>query len=330
MSEKMMHAIVVEEFGGQENFQYKEIPEPVAAADQVLVKLEAIGVNPNESYVLSGNYNLYIPELPFIPGFDGAGIVEAVGTEVTDFKPGDRVYLGTFRKPEQSGTYAEKIAVDTDLVYHLPEAASFETGAALGIPAYTAYYALFLRANLRAGETVLVHGATGGVGSLVVQMAKAIGATVIGTSSNEAGRQSILDMGADHAMAHLQADNLDELADLTAGKGPDVIIEFLANENLETDLNAVAKGGRITIIGARDSAEISPRLIFSKDLTINGVAGPNMTLADYHEVTAGIEALLRTGAVKAVIGDRVPLKEAKSVHDTLLTKSGNGKSILIP
>lgn len=330
MSENKINAIVVEEFGGADKFQYKEIKEPVPELNQVRVKLEAAGVNPNESYVLTGTYNLYVPELPFIPGFDGAGVIDEVGEKVTDFKKGDRVYIGSLRKTAQSGTYAEKIVVDTDIVYPLPEKASFEAGAALGIPAYTAYHALFQRAHIKAGETVLIHGATGGVGTLAVQMAKAVGAKVIGTSSNEEGRQSVINIGADYAMGHLSEDNLTELEKATNGKGPDVIIEFLANENLETDLNAVAKGGRIAIIGARDSVEISPRIIFSKDITLVGAAFTNLTEADFSEAEAGINAFLASGALNPVIGDKVPLKDAKKVHDTLLTKSGDGKTILVP
>lgn len=331
MSEnKQMNAIVVDEFGDYEKLQYKVKSEPIVKKNQVKIKMHAIGVNPNEAYVLTGNYNLYVPKLPFVPGFDGAGVIEEVGNDVTKFQIGDRVFVGTFRNIEQSGTYAEKIVVDSDIVLRLPKHSSFEHGAALGIPGFTAYHVLFQRAKVKAGETVFIHGATGGVGTLAVQMAKSIGAKVIGTSSNESGLKSILDNGADYAMYHLSEDNLNELKEYTDGSGPDVIIEFLANKNLELDMQIIKTKGRIVVVGARDTIEISPRHILSRNLNILGASLPNLTEADYKEASAGLIAMLENDILNPVIGNRVSLKDAKKVHKDLLTRSGNGKTILIP
>lgn len=327
---KQMSAVVVEEFGNYHNLLYKEVTEPEIDRNQVKIKMEDVGVNPNESYVLTGNYNLFIPELPFTPGFDGAGVIEEIGDDVSNFQVGDRVFVGTFRKVNQSGTYAEKVVVDSDIVLPLPDNASFEQGAALGIPGFTAYHILFQRANLKAGETVFIHGATGGVGTLAVQMAKSIGATVIGTSSTEEGLQAILDNGADYAMNHLNDNNFDQLNEYTNGLGPDVIIEFLANKNLELDLQAIKTKGRIVVVGARDTIEISPRLILSRNINVLGASLPNLTEEDYTEASAGIIAMLEHGVINPIIGESVPLREVQKVHENLLTRSGNGKSILKP
>lgn len=328
--QEQMNAVVVEDFGDANQLIYKQIDAPQAKENQVRIKIQATGVNPNEAYVLTGNYNLFVPSLPFIPGFDGAGVIDQVGSNVTNFSIGDRVFVGTFKKKEQSGTYAEKLVVDSDIVLHLPDNVTFEDGASIGIPGFTAYHALFQRAKIKAGETVFIHGATGGVGTLAVQMAKAIGATVIGTSSHQEGLDAIINNGADYAMNHLNEDNLTELMSYTNNQGPDVIIEFLANKNLEIDMKAVKTKGRIVVIGARDTIEISPRLILSRNLNILGAALPNLTEAEYDEIAAGISAFLQNGLLKPVIGEKVPLKDAKKVHEELLTRFGKGKTILVP
>lgn len=326
----LMNAIVVNEFGGPEKLQYKSIPKPKVGPNQVMIEVKAIGVNPNESYVLTGNYNLYRPNLPFIPGFDAAGIIVEVGPSVTQYRVGDRVFLGSFKKLDQSGTYAEYIVVDEDVVISLADNASYEEGAALGIPAFTAYHVLFQRAKIREKETLFIHGASGGVGTLAVQMAKAKGLTVIGSSSTEEGRQAILDNGADFAVDHLTDDSLDEFLQLTQGEGPDVIVEFLANENLEIDLKAIKTKGRIVVVGARDTIEISPRLILSRNIDILGASLPNLTDAEYAAAQEEINTMIKSGKLQPVIGEKIPLKNAQEVLSTITSRTGRGKSILIP
>ncbi|XJS11665.1 NADPH:quinone reductase [Aerococcaceae bacterium WGS1372] len=327
---EMMNAIVVKEFGGPDNLHYSQIEIPKTRAKQIKIKINAIGVNPNESYVLTGNYNLYQPELPFIPGFDAAGTVIEVGSDATKYKVGDRVFVGSFKKLEQSGTYAEQMVVDEDIAIPLPENVSFEEGASLGIPAFTAYHVLFQRAKISENETIFIHGATGGVGTLAVQMAKAAGLTVIGSSSNEAGRKAILENGADYAIPHLSDDTLDQLLSITNNEGPDVIVEFLANKNLENDLKTIKTKGRIIVVGARDSIEISPRLILSRNIDILGASLPNLTEKEYEEAKEGILKLLSSNQLKPIIGEQLDLKDAESVLDTITSRSGRGKSILIP
>ena len=189
-----MKTIVVRSFGGPEVLKLEDAPEPKAERGQVVVAIRAIGINPVETYVRSGTYARQ-PNLPYTPGSDAAGIVESVGADVAEFSPGDRVYVNA----SLSGTYAEKALCEPKSVHRLPEKISFEQGAALGVPYATAYRALFLRGGAIAGENVLIHGASGGVGIAAVQLARAAGMTVIGTASTEAGRKLVLEAGAAHA-----------------------------------------------------------------------------------------------------------------------------------
>ena len=244
-----MKAIQVTEFGGPELLHYKEIEDVIAGKGEVCVKLYAAGVNPSDTYTLTGTYS-FVPQLPYTPGVDGAGIVEAVGEGVTNVRVGDRVFIASMKKGG-TGTFASKIVCEEASVHPLPEAVTFEQGAALGVPALTAYRALFQRAGLREGQTVLIHGASGGVGLLAVQMAKAVGAKVIGTASKPQGKELVKQAGADTVIDHVTDETIQSVLDVTDGKGPDVIIEFLANVNLETDLKMIAQFGKIVIIGNR-------------------------------------------------------------------------------
>ncbi len=205
-----MKAIRVHEFGGPEVLRLEEIPQPQAGPGQILVRVHAAGINPVDTYVRSGNYPAK-PPLPYTPGKDGAGVVAAVGEGVKLFKPGDRVYLAG----SLTGAYAEYALAEAAQVHPLPEKISFAQGAAINIPYATAYRALIQRAKAVAGETVLIHGATGGVGLAAVQLARALGLVIIGTGGTEAGRRLVLEQGAHHALNHRAADYLERLKALT-------------------------------------------------------------------------------------------------------------------
>src|SRR6185503_2843597 len=181
-----MTAIVVREFGPPEVMRLEELPDPRPAPSEVLVAIRAIGVNPVDGYIRAGTYPRK-PSLPYVPGSDAAGEIEAVGTEIKGWSPGDRVYIyGTCAGPSV-GAYAEHATCRPTQVYRLPARASFAQGAAIGVPYATAYRALFHRAAAQPAETVLVHGATGGVGLATVQLARAHGMTVIGTGGTDRG-----------------------------------------------------------------------------------------------------------------------------------------------
>ena len=163
-----MKAIRVDEFGGLEVLRIEEVPTPQPGPNQVLVRMHATGINPVETYIRAGTY-ARLPKLPYTPGNDGAGVIEQIGESVAEFEPGDRVYTAG----SVSGTYAEFALCKADQVYPLPANVSFAQGAAIGTPYATAYRGLFQRGHAKPGETVLVHGASGGVGTAAVQLARA-------------------------------------------------------------------------------------------------------------------------------------------------------------
>jgi NADPH:quinone reductase len=323
-----MKAIRIDQFGGPSVLNYTEVEEPIPGSNEVRVRLYAAGVNPNDAYVRTGTYSFFIPNLPYTPGFDGAGIVEAIGEGVEHLKTGDRVFVAALLAKKNTGTYSQKVVCDAEAVHLLPESVTYEEGAALGIPALAAYRALFHRAKIKAGETVLIHGASGGVGLLAVQMAAGIGATVIGTASTEEGKSLVKAAGASYVLSHVKEDSFNELLSLTNGIGPDVIIESLANENLETDLKIIAPFGRIVIVGNRGSIEVTPRLAMIKEADILGMALWNAPPNEYHESLKGVAAFLKAGILKPIVGDEMPLSDAVKAHEQILSKKARGKMVL--
>lgn len=324
-----MKAVQINEFGGPEVLKKVNVDEPFPNENEVKVKIYTVGLNPNEAYTITGTYAYNIPELPYIPGYDATGIIEEVGPNVEQFKIGDRVFLSAFSAKRNTGTYAEKVVVDAESVFKLSDKISFKKGAALGIPAFTAYKALFQKAKIKAGERVLIHGASGAVGSMAVQMAKAIGAIVIGTSSTKKGRQTVLNLGADYALNHTSDNNKDELLDITDDQGPDVIVEMLANKNLEIDMQIIAKHGRVVIIGSRDTIEVNPRNLMTNEATVTGMTFTSPTQKAMNEVYFGLNAFLETGAIDPLIGDEFTLDEPIEAHKALMESSGNGRTIFI-
>jgi len=193
-----MHGIQVSEFGGPEVLEHRELPVPEPGAGQVRVRLHAIGVNPADTYIRTGTYAFFTPELPYTPGFDGAGVVDAVGAGVDEVAPGDRVFVAALGTPGCSGLYADLAVVDAAVVHPLPSTLSYGQGAAMGVPCVTAWRALFQKARLQPGETVLIHGASGGVGVPATQLAADAGAVVVGTAGSAAGMEVVRRAGAGH------------------------------------------------------------------------------------------------------------------------------------
>ena len=320
-----MKAVVVRRFGGPEVLALEDAPEPRAQKGQLLVAVKAVGVNPVETYIRAGNYPRK-PALPYVPGTDAAGVVEAAGPEdATGFKPGDRVYVYA-----TAGAYAEKMTVEASRVFPLPSALSFEQGAALGVPYATAHRALFHRAAARKGETVLIHGASGGVGAAAVQLALRAGLTVIGTGGGAEGAAFVKSLGAHHALDHRAAGYQDEILKLTGGKGVDVVVEMLANVNLPADLALAAPRGRIAVVGSRGPVAIDPRAAMTKDLSVHGMSLWNMTDAERADVHADLGRGLADGSLKPVIGARFPLAEAAKAHEAVLASGARGKIVLTP
>lgn len=318
-----MKAILVKEFGGPEVMQIAEIDTPTPTGTQVLVKVEAAGVNPVETYIRAGVHAIK-PTLPFTPGKDGAGVVESVGDSVTRFKPGDRVYTAN----SISGTYAEySICEESDLGI-LPDIVAFAAGAGIWTPYATAFRALFQKANARAGESVLIHGASGGVGIAAIQWAKMAGLFVVGTASSDAGRELVVSSGADLVFDHTDPQHLSEIASQTGGVN--IIIEMLANENLERDFDAIKMFGRIVIVGNRGSIQFTPRLAMTKDVTISGMSLFNSTPSDRDEIHKALAVGLANGHLSPPVSTTLSLADAPMAHEKILNEKAAGKIILIP
>ncbi|HKS28298.1 MAG TPA: NADPH:quinone reductase [Pyrinomonadaceae bacterium] len=320
-----MKAIRVHEFGGPEQLRLEDVSDPSPAAGQVLVRLSAVGVNPVDVYIRTGNHAVK-PPLPYTPGMDGAGVVEAVGEGVTRFLAGDRVYVAG----SLSGTYAELALCDEYQVHHLPSQLSFSQGAGMGVPYATAYRALFLRAHAMPGETVFVHGATGGVGLAAVQLARAAGMRVIGTGGTEEGRLLALREGAHAVLDHRGESYLEQLSELTGGQGPDVVLEMLANMNLNRDLEIVAKRGRVVVIGSRGPVEINPRFTMTRDASILGMSLVNATRGELSSIHAALVAGLENGTLRPVVGREMALADAAAAHGAVMEPGAHGKIVLLP
>jgi NADPH2:quinone reductase len=320
-----MKAVRVHEFGGPEVLKLEDVADLLPGPGQVVLRVHAAGVNPVESYVRTGTYAIK-PNLPYTPGNDAAGVVVAVGAGVTSVKAGDRVYTSG----ALTGTYAEQTLCLEGQVHRLPDSVSFEQGAAIGVAYGTAYRGLFQRGDAKAGETVLVHGASGGVGTAAVQLARAAGITVIGTAGSEEGLKLVKQQGAHHVLNHAAEGYLDELMTLTGGRGVDVILEMLANKNLGKDLTVLAKKGRVVVIGSRGPVEINPRDAMGREADIRGLTLFATSEAESGEMHAALVAGLENGTLRPVIAQKIPLAEAARAHVEIMKHSGAlGKIVLV-
>lgn len=322
-----MRHIQAGRFGDTSALRVVESDRPEPAAGQVRLRVHAAGVNPADTYILGGSYAFYQPSIPYTPGFDAAGTVDAIGTEVTDLKLGDRVFAAPLGL-RHSGSYAEFMTCDAAGVHPLPAHLSFGQGAAVGVPYLTAYRALFQRGGLSAGETVLIHGASGGVGIPCVQLASGSGATVIGTAGSEAGRLLVAQQGAHHVLDHTEPGYLDEIADITDGRGVQLIIEMAAEQNLESDFAALAKYGRIVVVGSRAPLSFTPRLTMVTEADIRGTALWNMSDADVRQATRAVAGHLAHGAAAPVIARSFPLEQAADAMNAVMSSRARGKVIV--
>jgi NADPH:quinone reductase len=319
-----MKAIQVHRFGGPEVLELHEIPTPKPGAGQVLVRVHAIGVNPYDTYMRSGTYAIK-PQLPYIPGSDAAGTVEAIGDGVKKVKPGDRVYTAK----TLSGAYAEFALTEESQVEPLPQKISFAQGSGLWVPYGTAYTALYHHARARAGETLLVHGASGGVGLAAVQFASAAGMTVLGTASSQRGLDLIVKEGANKAFDHSKPQHADEILKFTSGRGVDVILEMAAHINLATDLKLLAHEGRVIVIGNRGEITINPRDLMSHRASARGFTLWAATQSEVADIHAAIAAGLGNGTLRPVVGKEFPLKDAGLAHQEVVAPGSAGKVVLV-
>jgi NADPH2:quinone reductase len=319
-----MKSIRVHQFGGPEVIKLEQLPDLNAGPGQVVVKLKAIGIKPVDTYIRSGKYGPR--NFPYTPGTDGAGVVESVGDGVKSVRVGDRVYINA----SLSGSYAENVLCAEAQVHPLPEKITFKQGAALGVPYATAYRALYRRGNAVAGETILVHGASGGVGTAAVQLMVAAGLTVIGTAGTEAGRKLVAEQGAHHVLDHHDPKYLEQLMSLTGGKGVDLILEMAAHTNLGKDLGVLARNGRVVVVGSRSPVEINPRDTMMRDADIRGMTLMNADEEELRGIHAAIVAGLKLGTLRPIVGKEFPLADAAKAQEKVMEAGSYGKIVLIP
>lgn len=324
-----MKAVRIHEYGGPEVLVYEDVPTPEPDPKQLLVKVAAATVNPIDVSVREGRFPTP-KDPPKTLGSDGAGTVEAVGAEVSAAKPGDRVAFSGLGIGSE-GSYAEYALIAETQVVHVPEGLSLIDAAAIGMSFPAAYYALVTRGEIRKGETVLVQGASGGVGSAAVQLARSFGARVLATAGGPGAADMVLGLGAEAVIDYRGEDVAERVLELTDGKGVDLVHELVLSANLPTDVKLVAKGGRIVGTGQGPGPDASVPIgeALSKDVSVLFMNLSNAGRAGVAEIAGKIAAMAAAGEVKPVIGAELPLAEAVRAHE-MLAGDHLGKIVLKP
>ena len=322
-----MKAIRVHEYGGPEVMRLEELPIPTPGPGQALVRLEAIGVNFLDTYQRRGWYKV---PLPFPLGSEGAGAVEAVGPDVSEFRVGDRVAYASVL-----GSYAEYVLAPAERLVKLPPALEARFGAAAMLQGMTAHYLVYSSYPLKKGETCLVHAAAGGVGLLLCQMAKRIGAGVIGTVSNEEKAKLARGAGADDVILYTQQDFEAEVKRLTNGRGVEVVYDSVGKETFDKGLNCLAPRGYMVLFGQSSGPvpPLDPQVLNTKGslfFTRPTLLHYTMTRADLLKRAGDVLGWARSGELKLRIGATFPLKDAAQAHRELEGRKTTGKVLLIP
>lgn len=318
--------IRIEQFGGPGAMKFTDIELPPLAAGEARIKLYAAGLNFIDIYQRRGTYRIGI-DLPYIPGLEGAGVIEEVGANVTEVKVGDRVAYSYGK-----GSYAEAINIDAKKLIPLPAELSYEEGAAFPLQGMTAHYLLHEFHKIKPGETVLIHAAAGGMGTILVPWAKHLGARVIGTVSSQEKAKAAKDHGADEVIIYTEKDFVEESKKLTNGKGPDYIIDGVGKDTFTKNLDAIATRGHITLFGsASGSAEsLLPNSLQSRSITVSGGSLFNF-LDSRDELLMRANAVLegmKAGWLKLKIDHIIPLQDAAKAHEMLENRKTTGKVVL--
>ena len=324
-----MKAVRIHEFGGPEVLRYEDVETPAPGPSQVLVRIRAAAVNQVDVAVRRNSFPTP-KQPPKTLGSDGAGIVETVGSDVTGVAPGDEVFF-TGLGIGSEGSYAEYALIAPVQAVRKPAGSSFEEAAALGLVFATAWYGLVRRAALAAGETVLVQGAGGGVGSAAVQLAHARGARVLATVSSAADAARVAELGADETIDRTAGDVTSEVGRLTGGRGVDVVLELVLSANLTADLGMIARGGRIVGIGGgpEPTVTIPTGPAIAVDASVLFASASNAGRAGTAEVLTEVARLVEKGALRPVVGRVFALSQAREAHE-LLAGHHFGKIVLVP
>ena len=330
-----MKAAFIEQTGPANVIVWGTLPKPEIGPSQVLVNVAAVSVNPIDTYIRSGAVPFELPR-PYIIGSDLAGTVEAVGSAVTRFKPGDRVWGSNQGMLGRQGTFAEYAAVDDCWLYPIPEEVEESQAAALALVAITAHIGTVHKARVTSGDTVFVHGGSGGVGLCAIQMAKILGARVITSAGSEEKADLCRQYGADRVIQY-RADDLDAALEQIVPEGVDVWWEFLREPNLEQIVVHMAVRGRIILVAGRDAKPSFPvGPFYTRDLSLFGFAMFNTPPEEQRKCAAEINRWMARGRLKAHIGCQMQLSQAAAAHqlqeENTLKKAGtlSGKIVLVP
>ena len=322
-----MKAIRIHEHGGPDTLRYEDVPDPKPRDGEALVKLEAIGLNYIDTYHRTGLYPL---GLPFIPGLEGSGIVEAVGSGVSEVGVGDRVAYGSV-----PNSYADFVVAPGEELVRLPSGMDTRTGAAAMLQGMTAHYLAHTTYPLKRGDSALVHAAAGGVGLLLVQMAKRCGARVFGTVSTEDKAKLAREAGADEVILYSEQDFLSEVKRLTDGRGVDVVYDSVAKTTFEKSLDSLRPRGYMVLFG-QSSGPVPPfnLIILSQKgslfITRPSLGSYTSTREELLHRAEDVLGWVSSGELKLRIGETLPLSEAAEAHRRLEGRKTTGKVLLIP
>lgn len=301
-----------------------QVPVPKIGETQVLIRVFTIGVNPYDTYQRSGSY---ARELPGILGSDCSGIIAQTGSMVKRFNLGERV----FTTKTVSGSYAEYSVADETYTFPLHDKLTFSQGAALGVPYFTAYKSLVMKACCRPGETVLVHGASGGVGIACCQIAQGLGLHVIGTAGTDYGISKVLENGAEVAFNHRENDYIEKIKEHVGDKGVEIICEMNAAKNWNNDLSLLSKSGILIVIGSpHNSVSFYPDELIGQEKRVEGIAIFSSTEDEYAKMAEALHSGVDAGWVKPIIRDEFPLEQAAAAHHEVIEhKEPSGGKIIL-
>ncbi len=330
-----MKAAYIEKTGSPDVIQFGTLPKPTIRPDQVLVRVEAVAVNPIDTYIRNGANYWPLP-FPFVVGCDLAGIIEEVGDQVRDLKVGQRVWGSNQGLLGRQGTFAEYAAVEAQWLYPVPDGVSSQDAAACALVGITAYLGLALRANLQPGETIFVRGGTGGVGAMVLQMAKAMGARIVTTARDEARAHRCMELGADFVVNHTSQDVKGAVREF-APHGVDVFWETLREPNFDEAVELMAERARMVLMAGRDARPPFPvGPFYVKGCSLHGFVMFKATPSEQQQAAEWINHALVSGQLRAQIDRVLPLSQTALAHriqeESTVQKSGGlaGKIVLTP
>lgn len=321
-----MKAAYIESTGGPEVIRYGDLPDPEPGPRDVLIRVEAVSVNPIDTYVRGGLVAFDLPQ-PYILGCDAAGVVQAVGDEVTRYAVGDAVWCTNQGLLGRQGTFAERIAVAEDWVYPRPDGVSAEAIAASALVGITAHLGLFREAHLRPGETVLVIGGTGGVGSMVVQMAKAVGAVVLATAGTAEKTKIAEDLGADITIGYY-CESIAEATHRVCPDGVHVFWETRRQPDFDLAVQCLAERGRMVLMAGRDARpEFPVGPFYVKECSLHGFVMFKATPDEMRVAAEALNGWMAAGKVRPNIDVRMTLAEAAEAHriQEAATVQGSGQ-----